>query len=76
MACLFVSLRIELLYEKYFTGFTEQGEGVMKSRRNEVIICFLIGICFLLTGSGYLTWMYQLLVCYPSATVDLFSEVV
>lgn len=76
MACLFVSLRIELLYEKYFTGFTEQGEGVMKSRRNEVIICFLIGICFLWTGSGYLTWMYQLLDYYPSATVDLLTEVV
>lgn len=47
----------------------------MKSRRNEVIICFLIGICFLWTGSGYLTWMYRLLDFYPSATVDVLTEV-
>ena len=40
------------------------------------MICFLIGFCFLWTGSGYLTWLYRLLDFYPSALVDVLTEVV
>lgn len=46
------------------------------SRKKATMICFLIGFCFLWTGSGYLTWMYRLLEFYPSASVDVLTEVV
>lgn len=48
----------------------------MDSKKNEAKICLLIGLCFLWTGSGYLTWMYRLLEFYPSASVDVLTEVV
>lgn len=38
--------------------------------------CFLIALCFLWTGSGYLSWMYHLLDFYPSQAVDILTEVV
>lgn len=48
----------------------------MKSRRNAITTCLLIGLCFLWTGSAYLTWMYRLLFFYKSATVDILTEVI
>lgn len=48
----------------------------MNSKKNAVKICLLIGFCFLWTGSGYLTWMYRLLEFYPTASVDILTEVV
>lgn len=38
--------------------------------------CLLIALCFLWTGSGYLSWMYHLLDFYPSQKVDVLTEVV
>ena len=46
------------------------------NRKKATMICFLIGFCFLWTGSGYLTWLYRLLDFYPSALVDVLTEVV
>ena len=48
----------------------------MDSKKNAAKICLLIGLCFLWTGSGYLTWMYRLLEFYPTASVDILTEVV
>lgn len=48
----------------------------MKNKTNAILICVLIGLCFLWTGSGYLTWMYHLLDFYPSTSVDVLTEVV
>ena len=48
----------------------------MDSKKNEAKICLLIGLCFLWTGSGYLTWMYRFLEFYPAASVDVLTEVV
>lgn len=39
-----------------------------------IMVSLLIGFCFLWTGSGYLTWMYQLLRFYPSSSVDWLTE--
>lgn len=48
----------------------------MDSKKITTKICLFIGLCFLWTGSGYLTWMYQLLEFYPSTAVDVLTEVV
>ena len=56
-------------------SFDRKGSGNM-SRKKATMICFLIGFCFLWTGSGYLTWLYRLLDFYPSALVDVLTEVV
>ena len=48
----------------------------MDSQKNATKICLLIGLCFLWTGSGYLTWMYRLLEFYPTASVDILTEVI
>lgn len=52
---------------------------IIQNRDNMIIsiqICLLIGICFLWTGSGYLTWMYRMMDFYPSALIDVLTEVV
>ena len=48
----------------------------MDSKKNAAKVCLLIGLCFLWTGSGYLTWMYRLLEFYPTASVDILTEVI
>ena len=48
----------------------------MMDIRNSVLICVFIGFCFLWTGSGYLTWLYNLMDFYPAGTVDVLTEVV
>lgn len=48
----------------------------MNNRRNNIIICLIIGLCFLWTGSGYLTWLYHLMGFYPTGSVDVLTEVV
>lgn len=48
----------------------------MNAKRNTITICLLIGLCFLWTGSGYLTWMYRLLDFYKASSVDVLTEVV
>lgn len=48
----------------------------MNKRKNSIIICLIIGLCFLWTGSGYLTWLYHLMAFYPSESVDFLTEVV
>ena len=44
--------------------------------KNNLLICLLIAICFLWTGSGYLSWMYHLLNFYSAPQVDLLTEVI
>lgn len=44
--------------------------------KTTVYTCLLISLCFLWTGSGYLSWMYHLLEFYPSQKVDVLTEVV
>lgn len=48
----------------------------MKNKTNAILICTLIGLCFLWTSSGYLTWMYHLLNFYPATSVDIYTEIV
>ena len=47
-----------------------------KSSINFISICLLIGLCFLWTGSSYLTWMYHIMDFYPANWVDFLTEVV
>lgn len=44
--------------------------------KTNIYTCLLIALCFLWTGSGYLSWMYHLLDFYPSGKVDVLTEVV
>ena len=48
----------------------------MMDIRNSVLICVFIGFCFLWTGSGDLTWLYNLMDFYPAGIVDVLTEVV
>lgn len=48
----------------------------MNNRKNNIIICLIIGLSFLWTGSGYLTWLYHLMDFYPTESVDVLTEVV
>ena len=48
----------------------------MKNKTYAILICTLIGLCFLWTSSGYLTWMYHLLNFYPATSVDIYTEIV
>lgn len=38
-------------------------------------LCIFIGLCFLWTGSEYLTWLYHLMNCAPDWNADMLSEV-
>ena len=40
-----------------------------------MIICLLIGLCFLWTSAGYLSWMYHMMNFYPDSMIDLLTEV-
>ena len=43
--------------------------------RNALAVCALIGICFLLTGSEYISWwLYGLPRFFGDTAVDLLSE--
>ncbi|MDY4840223.1 MAG: helix-turn-helix transcriptional regulator [Lachnospiraceae bacterium] len=44
--------------------------------KTTIYTCLLIALCFLWTGSGYLSWMYHLLDFYPPQKVDILTEVV
>lgn len=48
----------------------------MKKKYNNTLVCILTGLCFLWTGSGYLTWLYHLLDFYPASAADIYSEVI
>ena len=48
----------------------------MKGKTTPILVCLLIGLCFLWTGSGYLTWMHHLLNFYSSTQVDILTEVI
>lgn len=39
-------------------------------------VCLLIGLCFLWTGSSYLTWMYRIMDFYPDSAIDVLTEVI
>lgn len=43
--------------------------------KTTIFTCLLIALCFLWTGSGYLSWMYHLLDFYSSQRVDVLTEV-
>lgn len=43
--------------------------------KNDILVCLLIGLCFLLTGAEYITWwLYRLVLAVDSSTSDLLSE--
>lgn len=47
----------------------------MENKKSTYTVCALIGICFLLTGSEYITWwLYKLPTVFESTTVDILSE--
>lgn len=48
----------------------------MKKNADTILMCALIGLCFLWTGSGYLTWLYHLLDFYPASSVDIYTEII
>lgn len=48
----------------------------MKKNYKNTLVCILIGLVFLWTGSGYLTWLYHLLDFYPTSAADIYSEVI
>lgn len=43
---------------------------------SSTLVCLIIGLCFLWTGSGYLTWMYHMMDFYPANWIDVLTEVV
>ena len=49
---------------------------LMKKNADTILMCALIGLCFLWTGSGYLTWLYHLLSFYPASSVDIYTEII
>lgn len=49
----------------------------IKRKNAALAICSLIGLCFLLTGSEYITWwLYRLTPHFGTAAADIWSEVV
>lgn len=49
----------------------------IKRKNAALAICSLIGLCFLLTGSEYITWwLYRLTPHFGTAWADIWSEVV
>lgn len=55
----------------------EVGEFLMAENRRtkNIITGLLIGLCFLWTSCGYLSWLYRLLDFYQESTVTLLTEV-
>lgn len=47
-----------------------------KAINNNYSICLLIGLSFLWTGCGYLSWFYHLAEFYDPAKVDMMTEVI
>ena len=47
-----------------------------QSGRTGMLICAIIGLSFLWTGCGYLSWMYRLTDFYDSSLVDIMTEVI
>jgi len=47
--------------------------------KNNFIVCLIIGLCFLWTGAGYISWLYRLIDVSSlnniTANVDMLSEV-
>lgn len=48
----------------------------MDRRRTDISICLLIGLSFLWTGCGYLSWFYHLADFYTASSVDMLTEVI
>ena len=48
----------------------------MKRKTDNILICALVALCFLWTGSGYLTWLHHLLSFYPASSVDIYTEII
>lgn len=48
----------------------------MTKKNTSLRLCFIIGLCFLFTSSGYLTWLHHLMEYYSADTANLLSEVV
>lgn len=44
--------------------------------KNTIYSCAIIGLCFLYTSSGYLTWLHHLLETFSPDMANLLSEVV
>lgn len=49
---------------------------LLKERKEQLTIELLIGLCFIWTGSGYLSWLYHLIEKAPNLNADFLSEVV
>ena len=45
-------------------------------RKQDIRICLLIGLSFLWTGCGYLSWLYHLSEYYDPSSTDMLSEVI
>lgn len=52
----------------------------LTSQKSSVVpsihVCLLIGLCFLWTGSSYLTWMYRIMDFYSDSAIDVLTEVI
>ena len=48
----------------------------MTKKNTSLRLCLMIGLCFLFTSSGYLTWLHHLMEYYSADTSNLLSEVV
>lgn len=48
----------------------------IKFESSSILVCLIIGICFCVTGSGYLSWLYKLMNFYSDTYVDMLSEVI
>lgn len=48
----------------------------LSNRKAQLLLCIIIGLCFMWTGSGYLSWLYNLIENCPNVNADLHSEVI
>ena len=49
---------------------------ILKKHKTQFYTCLFIGLIFLYTGSGYLSWLYHLMDYYDAFSTDLLSEVI
>lgn len=48
----------------------------LKDKKTQILLCIIIGLCFMWTGSGYLSWLYNMMKSTPTLNADLHSEVI
>ena len=69
---LYKKIKSEELHMKNKIELTSQKSSVVPS----IPVCLLIGLCFLWTGSSYLTWLYRIMDFYPDSAIDVLTEVI